>query len=248
MGPSAVQVYIAEIAPAKCARAVPCGRVTTQRSAAAHWLAADSVCEPWRMAWHHRYRGALGSLNQFGIVMGIAFVCATTTTAPHHRNHHHSTSPRQHTITPPHHHLVTTPPLTTAAAAMVCCGGNALDSFRPPAVTRTDCGCTVPAQPMRAAATRSRTCRTETRAAEARSALRLSIRLHCLQCSAVRLVRNNVQRATLRAGSTSMYNGPHATRTIADPRACRFAPTSGGKDQGQRLAFHSVMNRELSLS
>jgi hypothetical protein len=45
-----------------------------------------------------------------------------------------------------------------------------------------------------------------------------------------------------------MYNGPHATRTIADRRACRFAPTSGGKDQGQRLAFHSVMNRELSLS
>ena len=72
---------------------------------------------------------------------------------------------------------------------MVGCGGNALDSFRPPAVTRTDCGCTVPAQPMRAAATRSRTCRTETRAAAARSVLRLpiylSIRLRCLQCSAV---------------------------------------------------------------
>ena len=91
---------------------------------------------------------------------------------------------------------------------MVGCGGNALDSFRSPAVTRTDCGggvhcgCTVPAQPMRAAATRSRTCRTETRAAEPRSVgspPTYPPTLLAVQCSAVHLVRNNGQRATLYA-------------------------------------------------
>ncbi len=98
-------------APALCHAAVSQLSAAQQRAGLQQTL---YVSQPWRMAWHHRYRGALGSLNQFGIVMGIAFVCATTTTAPHHRNHHHTNVPpqpapqqRPRGYTPSRHHTTT---------------------------------------------------------------------------------------------------------------------------------------------
>ena len=185
-------------------------------------------------------------------------MCATTTTPPHHRNHHHTnipppphnhhhtTPPRQHTLTPPHHRLETTAPPTTAAA--VCRGGNALDSFRTPAATRTGsgcgvhCGCPVPAQAAHA-------CRSYSLAylpnGDAGSGAKVGLRRPTLLAvQAVHLARNTVQRAT-RAAVHRCTAGrmQHAPLQTGVPAALR-RQTIGRQGPAPAPRIHSVMNRE----
>ena len=58
-------------------------------------------------------------------------------------------------------------------------------------------------------------------------------------CSAGSASRAEHRTTSDTRSSTSMYGGPHATRAIADRRACRFAPTDNRAARTSASASHS---------